>query len=88
VTASELRSAGVSENQVQGLVRRGVLQPVFRGIYARADQAASLASSERGQRALRLAAAVAATGAGSAGSHHDAAILQGSRYSTVRRPAS
>jgi len=77
VTAAELDQAGFGRHQVRGLVRNEVLLPVRRGIYARAEQAARLSASQRGERALQLAAAVAASGPQAVGSHHDAAFVHG-----------
>ena len=60
------------------LVKRGVLTPLDRGVYARAELAAKLArGGERGERALRLASALATLGPQAVGSHHDAAIVHG-----------
>ncbi len=77
MTAAELARAGFTGGQVRALVRNGVLRPIRRGVYAKADRARLLTGSERGERALRLAAAVAAVGPRAVGSHHDAALLHG-----------
>lgn len=76
VTAGELGRVGVSGTQVRRLVRRGVLVPVGRGVYARAA-AAEMASDPVGEHALRLASVLAMTKPGAAGSHHNAAIIHG-----------
>src|SRR5258708_30935429 len=77
VTTVELAAAGVTTAGLRAAVRRGTLVPMGRGVYARAAAASSLAATERGERALRLAAAVAAMGPGCAGSHQDAATVHG-----------
>jgi Protein of unknown function (DUF559) len=59
------------------MVRRGVLVPVGRGVYARATVAAQMASDPVGEHALRLASVLAATKPGDAGSHHSAAVIHG-----------
>lgn len=48
-----------------------------RGVYARADLAAAIAGNQRGERILRLAAALAIVGPQAVASHQDAAILHG-----------
>jgi hypothetical protein len=78
VTAGELRTAGVEQAALRSLVGRGKMLPLGRGVYARGELAAALARDEpRGQRMLRLAAALAISGAGAVGSHHDAAVVHG-----------
>jgi hypothetical protein len=74
-TTAELLAAGVTPAAIRALVRRGELLPVGRGVYARAADAARLTATERGARALRLAAAVAVAGPGAVGSHSDAAVI-------------
>jgi hypothetical protein len=52
--------------------------PLGRGVYARGELAAALLRDEpRGERMLRLAAAIAVFGDGAVGSHHDAAVVHG-----------
>jgi hypothetical protein len=67
----------MSATQVRRMVRRGVLLPVGRGVYAHATVAAQMASDPVGEHALRLASVLAVTKPGEAGSHHSAAVLHG-----------
>lgn len=84
VTTAELVEAGVTGARIRTLVRHGVLVSLCRGVYAQAVPAARLAASQRGERALRLAAAVALVGPQSVGSHQDAAILH--KLALLERP--
>jgi len=75
-TAAELRAAGLSRGTVRGLVRRGEMLPLSRGVYAMAGAAAAGADPRRA-RFLPLAAALAISGPSAVASHHDAAIIHG-----------
>jgi hypothetical protein len=75
VTTAEMASAGLSPARIRTLVGRRALVPVWRGVYARAAMAAALATQPGGEHALHVAAAVAVTGRGAAGSHHSAALV-------------
>lgn len=75
LTAGELAAAGVSAARIRTLVRRGVLVPVCRGVYARAASATALARRPAGEHTLRLTAALAVLGPYAAGSHHSAALI-------------
>ena len=77
VTSSELAAAGVDKSTLRGLVGRGVLVPVGRGVFAKADIAARITTTERGARTVRLAAALAVAGPRAAASHADAAVIHG-----------
>jgi hypothetical protein len=77
VTTSELNRAGYSAGRIRGLVRRGALQPVGRGCYARAAFAAEVTGQPGGERALRVASVLAVAGPGDVGSHHSAAVVHG-----------
>src|SRR5215467_3256788 len=78
VTGDELASAGLSRARIRRLVSRGELTPLTRGVYARAQVAASAGpGDQRRDRLLRMAAAVAVSGKGTVVSHHDAAIIHG-----------
>lgn len=77
VTAGELARGGVSGTQVRRLVRRRVLVPVGRGVYARATVAGRVAKDPVEDHALRLASVLAVTKPGDAGSHHTAAVIHG-----------
>lgn len=94
-TAGELAAAGLTYSRIRALVQQSVLTPVGRGIYARAAPAAALTGRPDRRHALQLAAALAVTGPGAAGSHHSAAVIHGldllgsvpDRAVTVTRPA-
>jgi hypothetical protein len=75
VTTGELIAGGLSSARIRTLVGRGVLVPVWRGVYARATAAAALAGQPGGDHALHVAAAVAVTGREATGSHHSAALI-------------
>jgi very-short-patch-repair endonuclease len=77
VTSAELAAGGITESGTRNLVRRRILVPVCRGIYARAELAGLLTQDARGEHLLRVAAAVAVAGPRSAVSHQDAAIIHG-----------
>jgi putative AbiEi antitoxin of type IV toxin-antitoxin system len=79
MTMGELSRAGVAADQVRVLVRRGVLTRVDHGVYARAALASGIDI-----RTLRVAAALAVAGPGTAASHYDAALLHG--ISLLDRP--
>ena len=76
-TAVELDRSGIDRRQIRALVRSRELLPVRRGVYARADRVARIGESQRGERVLRLAAAVASAGPLAVGSHRDAALVHG-----------
>ena len=94
VTAAELTRAGITRTDIRLLVRRGVLTKIEWAVYARKDLAEPLVATQRGERLLRIAGAVATVGPGSVASHHDAAVVHGlalldkppSRLLTVSRP--
>ena len=64
MTTDELTRAGLSDDRIRRLVRRGVLQPAGRGAYARADLAADAAGA-----ATVPATAAPASAAAPAGHH-------------------
>lgn len=74
ITTAELAAAGVRPAQIRRLVRRRVLLPLGRGVYARSGLAAGL-TGRAGEQALRVAAALAVAGPGVVGSHHSAASI-------------
>jgi len=77
-TTAELAASGITDAKIRVLVRRGVLTPVCRGAYARADLAArAKANGPRAERMLSIATAVALSGHQAVASHHDAAIVHG-----------
>ena len=77
-TTAELAAAGITDAKIRTLVRRGVLTPVCRGAWARADLAGrAKAKGARGERLLSIAAAVALAGHRAVASHHDAAVVHG-----------
>ncbi len=76
-TTAELLAGGLTDYRIRELVRRGILIPVERGVYAEADAAARARSSRHGGRLLRIAAAVAIAGRDAVASHRDAAIVHG-----------
>jgi Protein of unknown function (DUF559)/Transcriptional regulator, AbiEi antitoxin len=91
-TTAELRAAGLSTRRIRLLVHDGALRPVLHGVYVSAEFAASAAgggpaTSDR-RRAesptdpgdshlVKVAAALAVTGAHSVGSHRSAAQVNG-----------
>jgi hypothetical protein len=83
-TTAELLSSGLSAGQIRRLVRQGDLRLLRPGIYASAGTVTALVGHPRdekarqvGEQLLGLAAALAASGAQSAGSHRCAARLYG-----------
>lgn len=84
-TAAEYARAGHSKSEIRGLIERGLIVPVSRGVYAKSGPAAQIAALKDGERMLRLAAAVAALGPGAVGSHQDAALVHG--LTLLDRPA-
>jgi putative AbiEi antitoxin of type IV toxin-antitoxin system/uncharacterized protein DUF559 len=90
-TTGELLREGKSATQITTLVRRGTLIQVRRGVYARADLAAELATHPGGDHLLKTAAALATLGPAAA-SHESAAIIHGMdllkqpRVVTLTRP--
>jgi predicted transcriptional regulator of viral defense system len=78
VTTAELVAAGLTDAKIRILVRRGVLEPIWRGIYADAGKAADLIRDDPArERLLYVAAAVAMEGSGAVASHEDAALAHG-----------
>ena len=77
VTTSELRRAGVTEARIMWLVGQSVLISVGRGLYARFADVSALSAVPGGPSALRIAAAAAAVGTQTVGSHRDAARIHG-----------
>ncbi len=76
-TTAELLAAGLTDDRVRALVKRGNLIPLGRGVYAEATAATRVRSSRNGERLLRIAAAVAIAGRDAVVSHRDAAIIHG-----------
>jgi len=86
-TRAALLAAGLSPRRIRRLVRDGALRPVLYGVYASSAAAVVLASDSAGNavpkagrvpepaagQLLKVAAALAATGSRSVGSHHSAA---------------
>lgn len=78
VTTRGLVAAGLTGPAIRTLVGRGVLMPLARGVYGRPGLVGGLKGlGERGERALRLAVALAVVGPPAVGSHQDAAIVHG-----------
>jgi very-short-patch-repair endonuclease len=78
VTTAELVGAGITKARIRLLVRRKVLIPVARGIYAQAAAVERLDwAGAHQERFLRLAAALVTLGPQATGSHHDAALVHG-----------
>jgi hypothetical protein len=75
MTTARLVDAGVSPGRIRRLVRVGVLAPVGRGSYVRAEFAANL--GRRGEHVVRLACVLAGAQPGVVGSHESAAIFHG-----------
>lgn len=75
VTARELADFGVARAAIRSMVSRGTLMPLRRATYARTDLASKVLDRPGGNRALRIAAALAAAGPGVVASHHDAAHM-------------
>lgn len=73
-TTGELLRDGKSAAQITTLVRRGALIQVRRGVYARADLAAELATIPGGDHLLHTAATLATLGP-TVASHESAAII-------------
>jgi Transcriptional regulator, AbiEi antitoxin/Protein of unknown function (DUF559) len=90
-TTAELRRQGRSAAQINTLVRKGTLIQVRRGVYARAEMVAELASIRDGDYLLQIAAALATLGP-SVASHqsaaviHDIDLLAKPRVVTLTRP--
>lgn len=76
-TAAELAAAGVSRRQLHRLVQQGAWLRLGRGVFGPAELVAAEARNRAGEHALRIAAALAATGPGAAASHHSAAVVHG-----------
>lgn len=77
ITAAELRKTGFSAARVRWLIEQGVLRPVARGAYARAQVAGKMATDPVYRQALAAAAVLATTGPGAVASHHTAAVIHG-----------
>jgi hypothetical protein len=73
MTTARLVDAGVSPGRIRRLVRLGVLTPVGRGSYVRAELAAKL--GRRGEHVLGLACVLAGSQPGVVGSHQSAAVF-------------
>src|SRR5260370_41723515 len=73
VTSEELRRAGVAQARLRLLLRRGVLVPLGRGVYANAAQVQRVGQIDGGMSALRVSAALAVVGQDAVGSHRHAA---------------
>lgn len=76
-TAAEYAQVGISKAAIRGLIERGLLVPVSRGVYARSSAVAEVAARPNGERMLRLAAALAVLGPGAVGSYEDAVLAHG-----------
>jgi predicted transcriptional regulator of viral defense system len=74
-TTAELLNGGLTETRISSLVRHGILTPILRGVYARAESAALVASGQNGDRLLRCAAVVASCGVDAVVSFQDAAVI-------------
>jgi len=74
-TTGELLVAGLDDTSITSLVRRGVLMPIVRGVYACTESAAMVASGPNGERLLLAAAVVASCGVEAVASHQDAAVI-------------
>ncbi len=77
LTTAELGRAGYTQAKIRTLLTRGVLVRSGQGLYALAEPARRIASSPGGPSTLRVAAAIALTGATSVGSHAGAAQIHG-----------
>jgi len=83
-TTAELLRAGRSATQITTMVRQGVLIQVRRGVYARAEMAADLATRPGGPHLLRTAATLATLGPAAA-SHQSAAVIHDMHLLTLPR---
>lgn len=79
MTVCELTSAGASYADIRRLVRRGVLSQVAWGVYVPAGHAPAAPSAipQADEHAVKLAACLARSGTGTAGSHWTAAVILG-----------
>jgi predicted transcriptional regulator of viral defense system len=77
ITIAELTAAGISKDQVQRLVQRGILRRVVRGGYAPAELAAAQSGDYASAHAVLVTAALAVTGPGAVASHRSAALVHG-----------
>lgn len=77
VTAAELRAAGISRRRLQALVESGALTRVHRGVYVTEQTARAAERDPRLAHAVRVAAALSASGRAGVGSHESAAIIHG-----------
>jgi len=76
-TVQQLRVAGLSEVRLRRLVRRGVLRPVRRGVYAWCDVADKAAFDPGRAVALQVAAVNVLSAAPLVASHQSAAVMHG-----------
>jgi hypothetical protein len=74
LTTARLHAGGVPDARIRRLVRQGVLVPVGHGAYVRASD---VDGDPAGEHALRVAAVLAVSRPGPAGSHRSAAIIHG-----------
>jgi hypothetical protein len=74
-TSAEFVRAGIPRARIQKLAASGVLVRLAPGVYASAEQAATIASTPGGDGALRVVAAIAVCGPEAVGSHQDAAMI-------------
>ncbi len=93
LTRAELAAAGVTDATIRSMVRRGQLTILTRGVYAPGIQLAKLGDSDRAERRLQVASALALLGPSSVASHQEAAAIhqlallgQLPRRITVSRP--
>lgn len=70
VSRQQLLDAGLTANQINGRIRRGILSPVLRGVF-------TLTASTPLQTATRFAAALLASGSDAVLSHRSAAHIHG-----------
>ncbi len=77
LTRADLLAVGVERARIDAAVRNGRLIQLSRGVYARADAAKRARSQAGGEYQLRVAAALAVTGADAVVSHQSAAQLHG-----------
>jgi hypothetical protein len=77
VTHGQLLAAGWSRDRVRRQIRQGQLITVRRGVYTSGYAVAAAGDSREHEHLVRLAAAMAASGAPVVGSHRSAALLHG-----------
>jgi hypothetical protein len=74
-TTAGLLASGTSASQIRAMTRNGLLIPLGRGVYARAQVASKYLSLDGGERLLRTFAALAVSGPDVVISHQSAAHL-------------